>query len=118
MRRRRPEPLGRCSREAYTGDLRGSGDTAFVSMTPVDPPGLTVIAENEVLHLADGELHARVNAVFNAAAKYPEFSSMHTITGGTGRYAGASGFIQLTAAGSSSAATSDGSTPRARDPRG
>jgi hypothetical protein len=94
-----PSPVGRCSRETYTGDLRGSGDTAVLSLTPVDPPGLVVIAENEVLRLPDGELHARVNGVFNGAAKDPEFSSMHTITGGTGRWASATGFLQLTGRG-------------------
>ena len=45
-----PSPLGRCSRESCTGDMRGRGDTAIQSMTPIEPAGLLVITENEVLH--------------------------------------------------------------------
>ena len=90
-----PSPLGRCSRETYTGGLQGRGDTAVHSMTPVEPEGLVSITENEVLHLQGGDLHARVNAVYHGTSPDGEFSSMHTIVGGTGRYAGATGFLQL-----------------------
>ena len=68
-------------------------------MTPVEPEGLVSITENEVLHLQGGDLHARVNAVYHGTSPDGEFSSMHTIVGGTGRYAGATGFLQLTGRG-------------------
>ena len=75
--------------------MRGRGDTAIQSMTPIEPAGLLAITENEVLHLLDGDLTTRVNAVYNAASPDREFASMHTIVGGTGPYAGATGFLQL-----------------------
>jgi hypothetical protein len=88
-------PLGSCSRERYTGGLEGSGDTAVQSMEPVPPAGVFSITENELLRLADGTLTTRVNAVFNSKSPEREVISFHTITGGTGRYAGASGYIRL-----------------------
>ena len=53
------------------------------------------VSENEVLRLADGDIQGRVNAVFHNQSSDREVASLHTITGGTGRYAGASGYIRL-----------------------
>jgi hypothetical protein len=64
-------------------------------MTPIEPAGLVAIVESEVLHLPDGDLTTRVNAVYHSTSPDVEFSSMHTIVGGTGRYEGATGFLQL-----------------------
>jgi len=67
-------------------------------MDPIEPDGLAYITENEVLRLADGELTAKVDAVFQAPDR--EYVSLHTIIAGTGRYAGATGNIQLRGDGS------------------
>ena len=53
------------------------------------------VAETEVLRLPDGELRSLVNAVFHSTSPDLEVVSLHTVTGGTGRYAGASGHIRL-----------------------
>lgn len=90
-----PSAIGSCSRETYTGALQGHGDTAVQSMSPVEPDGVVSITENEVIHLADGEITAKINAVYHAESPDHEFISMHTIVGGSGRYAGASGYIRL-----------------------
>jgi hypothetical protein len=63
-------------------------------MEPVEPGGVVTITEKEVLHLADGALTARINAVLHEKSPDREVS-FHTITGGSGRYAGASGHIRL-----------------------
>jgi hypothetical protein len=88
-------PVGRCSRATYTGGLRGVGHTAIQRLEAVAPDGMFFVTENEVLGLTDGQLRSLVNAVFHSKSPDGEVASLHTITGGTGRYAGASGHIQL-----------------------
>jgi hypothetical protein len=90
-----PSPVGSCSRGHYSGGLEGTGYYAVQSMQPTTPDGVLFITENEVLRLADGELYGRVNAAYHSKSPDGEVSSLHTITGGTGRYAGASGYIRL-----------------------
>lgn len=90
-----PSPIERCSRETYSGGLSGRGATAVQSMEPVEPDGVVTITENEVLHLADGTLTTRINAVFHSNSPDREVISFHTIVAGTGRYEGASGHIRL-----------------------
>jgi hypothetical protein len=87
--------LGRCSRETYTGSIEGDGDVAVTSMNPLEPDGVVAIAENEVIHLSDGDVTATVNAVYHAESSDHPFVSMHTITGGNGKYAQASGYIHV-----------------------
>ena len=87
--------LGRCSRETYTGSIEGDGDTAVTSMNPVEPDGVVSITENEVIHLPDGDITSKINAVYHAESPDRPFISMHTITGGNGKYAQASGYIRL-----------------------
>jgi hypothetical protein len=87
--------LGRCSRETYTGAIEGDGDTAVTSMNPVEPAGVFSITENEVIHLSDGDITAKVNAVYHGESPDQPYISMHIITGGNGKYAQASGYIRL-----------------------
>ena len=87
--------LGRCSRETYTGSIEGDADVAVTSMNPLEPDGVVAIAENEVIHLSDGDITATVNAVYHSESPDRPFVSMHTITGGKGRYAQASGYIHV-----------------------
>jgi hypothetical protein len=90
-----PSPVGRCSRATYTGGLDGKGDTAIQRFEPLAPDGMFFVAETEVLRLPDGDLRTLVNAVFHSKSPDAEVVSLHTVTGGTGRYAGASGHIRL-----------------------
>ena len=53
------------------------------------------ITENELLRLPDGDLRSVVNAMFRNQSPDREVASLQTVTGGTGRYAGASGHIRL-----------------------
>ena len=87
--------LGRCSRETYTGSIEGDADVAVTSMNPLEPDGVVSIAENEVIHLSDGDITAKVNAVYHSESPDHPFVSMHTVTGGNGRYAQASGYIHV-----------------------
>ncbi len=87
--------LGRCSRETYTGSIEGDGATAVTSMNPVEPAGVFSITENEIIHLPDGDLTAKVNAVYHGESPDRPYISMHVITGGNGKYAQATGYIRL-----------------------
>lgn len=87
--------LGRCSRETYTGTIEGDGDIAVTSIAPVEPNGVVSIKEDEVIHLEGGDITAKVNAVYQAESPDRAFISMHTITGGNGRYAQATGYIRV-----------------------
>ena len=87
--------LGRCSSETFTGTIEGDGDVAVTSNDPVEPEGVVSITEDEVIHLRDGDITAKVNAVYQAESPDRAFVSLHTITGGNGRYAQASGYIRV-----------------------
>ena len=91
-----PSPTSQCSRAHYSGSIQALGETAVQRFAPMDDvSGLVFITENEVIHFADGDLKTRVNAVFHAKSADAEFVSMHTVVGGSGRYEGASGHLQL-----------------------
>jgi hypothetical protein len=91
-----PSPSSQCSRAHYTGSIQALGETAVQRFAPMDDvSGLVFITENEVIHFPDGDLKTRVNAVFHAKSSDAEFVSMHTVVGGTGRYEGATGHLQL-----------------------
>ena len=87
--------LGRCAHETFTGSVEGDGDLAVTSITPVEPDGVVAITEDEVIHLEGGNVTAKVNAVYQAESSDRAFVSLHTLTGGDGRYAGASGYIRV-----------------------
>jgi hypothetical protein len=89
-----PSPLGRCSRGHDSGGIQGTGYYAIQRWEPTSPDGVVLIAENELLRLADGQLYGRVHAIFPGKSPDREVVRVHTITGGSGRYAGASGFIR------------------------
>jgi hypothetical protein len=56
------------------------------------------IQEDEVIHTNDGDITAKISAAYDSTSPEKHFASLHVITGGTGRYAGASGWLQLTGA--------------------
>jgi len=75
-------------------------------LTPSDPSHVVFVQEDEVLHLDGGDITSKISAAYDSASPQLEVSSLHVITGGTGRYAGASGYIHLwgdTLAGNSEA---------------
>lgn len=86
-----------CSEETWSSGFLASarGDTAIQAFIPADPAYVLHIHENEVITFPDGStLTGKVNASLNAGSPTGEYASLHTITGGTGRYAGATGYLQ------------------------
>lgn len=88
-------PVGICSRETYSGGLSGLGETVVQEFIPSDPSHVHFIQEDEVLHLEGGDLVAKISAAYDSASPGKQVSSLHVVTGGTGRHAGASGYIHL-----------------------
>jgi len=88
-------PVGVCSRETYSGGIEGTGETVVQRFTPSDPSQVVFIQEDEVLHLDGGDLTSKISAAYDSSSPQLPVSSLHLITGGTGRYAGASGYVQL-----------------------
>ena len=91
-----PSPVGNCWRETYTGGIEGVGKTAVQRYTPSDPPNVLFINEDEIIHTNDGDITAKISAAYDSTSPDKQFASLHVITGGTGRYVGASGWLQLT----------------------
>ena len=63
--------------------------------SPSDPSYVHFVHEVEVIHLDGGDLIAEISAAYDSASQAKEVSSLHVVTGGTGRCAGASGYIHL-----------------------
>jgi hypothetical protein len=66
-----------------------------MNIIPSSPEGMVFFQEDEIIHLEDGEITTQVTA---AAYFKPggEIASIHKITGGTGVYERATGYLLLT----------------------
>ena len=83
---------GACSRFTATGDLRGDG-VVFVDTFPSrDVPSFS--KAHTVIHTKDGDLTCTEAALFDGAGEDHAFVDLCIVTGGTGIYAGATGYIQ------------------------
>lgn len=87
-------PLGQCSRGRFSGALKGE----FIAATSFTPSGDTAatgvlsFTADLVLHTKDGDLFLKDAGAFNTTpGGRGEHSTVTTVTGGTGRWAGASG---------------------------
>ncbi|MFN2504528.1 MAG: hypothetical protein ABR540_09920 [Acidimicrobiales bacterium] len=65
------------------------------SVVPSGTAGLSYIESTSVLHTKDGDLYFASSAVANLSTPSDgEFTSVDRITGGTGEWTGASGYLQ------------------------
>lgn len=84
-----------CTRGVYTGTIRGSFEFAITSLTPTDLPNVQSFAGHSTIHTAKGDLRCADSGSFNADPNSSgEGVHLCVITGGTGRYAGATGYLQ------------------------
>jgi hypothetical protein len=81
---------GICSSFSATGIINGDG-VVFID-TPPDANGIS--QAHTVIHTNKGDLTCSEFAIFNLTRGDHPFVDLCMITGGTGRYAGASGYIQ------------------------
>jgi hypothetical protein len=85
-----PSPTGVCSRFVATGSIKGDGLVSVDTFPTAD--GLS--KAHTIIHTRKGDLTCSEWAIFDVAHADHAFVDLCLITGGTGEYAGASGYIQ------------------------
>ena len=84
-----------CTRGVYSGTIRGTFEFAITSLTPTDLPNVQSFVGHSTIHTAKGDLRCADSGSFNADPQSSgEGVHLCVITGGTGRYAGATGYLQ------------------------
>lgn len=84
-----------CTRGVYSGTIRGTFEFAITSLTPTDLPNVQSFVGRSTIHTAKGDLRCADSGSFNADPQSSgEGVHLCVITGGTGRYAGATGYLQ------------------------
>lgn len=88
-------PLGQCSAGRFHGALKGNFVASATSFTPSGDTAVTGVVSftaDLVLHTKDGDLYLKDAGAFNTTpGGRGEHSTVTTVTGGTGRWAGATG---------------------------
>ena len=88
-------PLGQCSAGRFYGGLKGNFVASATSFTPSNDTATTGVLSftaDLVLHTKDGDLFLKDAGAFNTTpGGQGEHATVSTVTGGTGRWAGASG---------------------------
>ena len=88
-------PLGQCSAGLFHGVLKGDFVASATSFTPsgdTATTGVISFTADLVLHTKDGDLFLKDAGTFNTTpGGRGEHATVTTVTGGTGRWAGATG---------------------------
>ena len=84
-------PTGICSSFEATGDLKGDGKVSVDTFPTNDVPSYTTA--RTVIRTRKGDLRCTEAALFDLVGPEHTFVDQCIITGGTGIYAGASGYI-------------------------
>jgi hypothetical protein len=88
-------PVGLCAVGEMSGALSGTLELTVQSITPSADPDVAFVSSTSVLHTKDGDIYFRDSATANMSPTGEgEFSSLDRIVGGTGKYAGASGYMR------------------------
>jgi hypothetical protein len=88
-------PTGQCFAGAFHGQIQGSTKGAVLSVTPTPQPGVGLFDASFAIHTRSGDLtFAHELILYNTSpAGKGELSILAEITGGTGSYAGATGYV-------------------------
>jgi hypothetical protein len=90
-----PSPIDLCADATFTGSLRGPATAVATSLTPTAEPGVVVGVADIVIHDRRGDVRCTESFVLNTTpGGDSEEGWICRITGGTGRYANASGHIE------------------------
>jgi hypothetical protein len=92
-------PVGLCTRGHFTGDIRGTFVFTATSLTPsADSPATGVVhyTGEIVIQTRRGQVFIKDAGAFNSLPDSTgDVGAVSTITGGTNRYAGASGRLRI-----------------------
>lgn len=87
-------PVGLCTTGTMSGTINGSYSSVATELTPSSVPGVMYVRATTEVTTDDGKLRIEEHAVVNASPQgFGEHTSLGHITGGTGRWWGASGYI-------------------------
>ena len=87
-------PVGLCASGQLRGGFHGPFDIVVTSTTPTTNPDVIVLNTSSVLHTKKGDVSFSGQTLYNTVTG--NFSSVDTITGGTGDWAGVTGSLQST----------------------
>lgn len=88
-------PVQLCVKGEFRGSLKGPDEAVAHSITPTNEPDVVLGDMTLKIHDKRGDLTCHELFLFNTAPSGEgPFSWLCEITGGTGRYAGASGYLQ------------------------
>lgn len=85
-----PSATGVCSSFVATGSIDGNGVVSVDTFPSADG----ISKAHTVIHTSKGDLHCHEQAIFDLVGADHAFVDLCLIDGGTGAYAGASGYIQ------------------------
>jgi hypothetical protein len=89
-------PTGQCFAGTFRGSVRGPVDGSLTSVTPTQQPGVVLIDVSSTIHTPRGDLTSGHQQIVSNTSPTGsgEFSVLSEISSGTGRYAGATGYLQ------------------------
>lgn len=90
-------PVGICTVGRLTGGIQGDLEFTITSLAPTDAPGVLLFTAVSTIRTATGDIHCADSGSFNTTSG-SDGEGVHLchITGGTGEFAGASGYLQET----------------------
>jgi hypothetical protein len=84
-----------CTHGVYTGKIKGDFEFQITALAPTDVPGVQTFVGSSTIHTGDGDLRCADSGSFNASpASSGEGVHLCVVTGGTGAYQGATGYLQ------------------------
>jgi hypothetical protein len=88
-------PVDLCIKGAFKGSLKGPDEASVSSLTPTQTPDVVVGQALITIHDKRGDLTCDEPFVYNVSPTSDgEFAFLCEITGGTGHYAGATGYLR------------------------
>jgi hypothetical protein len=89
-------PVNLCSDGSIHGFLNGPQELVVQSFTATPTPNVSVIDSTVVIHDSRGDVACKEDIAYNATPGGDgEFGGLCEITGGTGHWAGATGYLQI-----------------------
>lgn len=90
-------PVGTCFAGTFQGSLRGPGAFTGSAVSGTSTPNVVLLSGELVIHDNAGDVYCSEEAVLDTTpGSDGAFAFLCVITGGTGKWAGASGYLQST----------------------
>ncbi len=88
-------PVGLCAVGQARGTLNGPFEVTATSVVPSSTPGVVFVSATVVFHDRRGDLTCTEDFVYNPSPDADQsFAALCQITGGTGKWEGATGYLQ------------------------